>query len=283
MTRKLFCVLVLLSVLLCGCSERNKLGENDILSQAEEPIENSTTEVETEMQEQEDEIIEIDVDYSEDFKDINGCAVVLDEQKNQVYLYQDEMCKTEVSPYSSFKIISTLMGLHNNVIDNQNSHMLYDDSINYPIEEWNTDINLAEAFRTSCIWYFRQVLNSVGQDKVAKELTLLGFGNCDCSEWNGNAVNPLPDLNGFWIDSTLKISPYEWVMVLKDILEGNSIYGKMGTGLNGKAWFVGWAEGRDKCKLLAIYLDDSKNANNINGKKAREIAGNILENLIEED
>ncbi len=38
-------------------------------------------------------------------------------------------------------------------------------------------IKSMNAFRSSCIWYFRQVLDAVGEAEVAEELTALGFGN----------------------------------------------------------------------------------------------------------
>ena len=35
----------------------------------------------------------------------------------------------------------------------------------YPNLEWNKNLTLKEAFQTSCIWYFRQVINAVGKMK----------------------------------------------------------------------------------------------------------------------
>ena len=69
----------------------------------------------------------------------------------------EEIANKQYSPYSTFKIVSTLMGLHNGVVMDENSKMNYDGTI-YPIEMWNSNLTLGEAFDTSCIWYFRQVL-----------------------------------------------------------------------------------------------------------------------------
>ena len=63
----------------------------------------------------------------------------------------------------------------------------------YPIDEWNSDLRLQEAFQTSCIWYFRKVIDKVGKDEVQKELDTLVYGNCDISEWEGSNCNPLAD------------------------------------------------------------------------------------------
>ena len=155
-----------------------------------------------------------------------------------------------------------------------------------------------EAFEKSCIWYFREVIDLVGRDKMQEELKNLQYGNCDISEWNGSNINPLENLNGFWLDSSLKISPLEQVEVLSRIFEGHSdydsrnieilkrimlvdendsqkIYGKTGSG-NGEAWFVGFSESDGERKYIAIYLNDSEHRDQISGNKAKEMALEIL-------
>ena len=125
--------------------------------------------------------------------------------------------------YSTFKIISALLGLQKGVIVDESSTMGYDGT-DYGNAEWNGDLTLEEAFEKSCIWYFREVIDLVGRDKMQEELKNLQYGNCDISEWNGSNINPLENLNGFWLDSSLKISPLEQVEVLSRIFEGHSDY-----------------------------------------------------------
>ncbi len=96
--------------------------------------------------------------------------------------------------------------------------------IDYPIADWNQNLSLRQAFHTSCIWYFRQVIDQVGREEVQLELEELSYGNCDCSAWQGSQINPLPDLNGFWLDASLRISPKEQVLALATIFEGHSRY-----------------------------------------------------------
>ena len=129
------------------------------------------------------------------------------------------------SPNSSFKVISALIGIHNQVITSEDSKMEYD-GMNYPVDAWNADLRLEDAFRSSCIWYFRKVIDEVGQETIQEELNKLDYGNCDISEWSGSGVNSFPELNGFWIESSLMISPIEQVEVLHKIMEGETIYTK---------------------------------------------------------
>ena len=101
----------------------------------------------------------------------------------------------------------------------------------------------------------------------------LSYGNCDISDWEGswNTNNSNRALTGFWIESSLLVSPKEQVAVMERIFgegsdyteeaqnalkqvmlvpetggTGVSIYGKTGMGkANGvvvDAWFTGFAE-----------------------------------------
>lgn len=200
--------------------------------------------------------------------------------------------------FSTFKIISTLMGLHNHVLVDETSVMHYDGS-EYSVPDRNANLSLEEAFQSSCIWYFRQVIDEVGQEEVQNELEALDYGNCDVSEWKGSGVNPKEELNGFWLDSSLAISPAGWVNVLADIFEGKSghtseevtilkqimrveesgngtVYGKTGTGAGGTAWFVGFDEINEERTYFAVYLEDAEKSDQVSGSRAKEIAMEIL-------
>jgi len=229
---------------LCACSRGTDLIESKKEKETEEVISEEA------------------VDYSSYFGGLTGGAVIFDSVNGKYYVYNEAICKKQVSPCSTFKIISTLMGLENAVLTTEDSIMGYDGSI-YPIDEWNTELSLTDAFQKSCVWYFRKVIDEVGRDEAKRELENLGYGNCDISEWDGSGINPLDDLNGFWLESSLKISPIEQAMILADIFEGNTeysgkntsilkdimqmdadidngmkIYGKTGSGLNGCVWFA---------------------------------------------
>lgn len=298
-------LIMLLSVMVAGCSNINSERQEDngiAIEQQTERENQSTQSVDITKENETPAVTDIIVDYSEYFQGISGCAVIYDESSNTYSLYGKEKCEKEVSPLSTFKIVSALAGLENNVLENETSKMEYS-GVKYPIETWNSNLTLKEAFETSCIWYFRQVVDTVGQENICTLLKELQYGNCDISEWNGSELNSLPELNGFWLESSLEISPKQQVIVLNYIfgsennfnaenieelknimyiaeLDNGCLYGKTGSGTDGNAWFVGFMEESDSKTYFAVYLEDMQNEDIVSGNKAKEIAISILSNEV---
>ena len=244
------------------------------------------------------------VDYSECFDGIEGCAVFYHQTTNEYIMYQEEACDKQSSPCSTFKIISTLAGLETKVIASIDTIMGYNGTM-YSVPGWNQEVNLKEAFQQSCIWYFRKVIDLIGEEDMQTWVDHLGYGNCDISEWEGSQSNTLPELNGFWLESSLKISPVEQVNILADIFEGKTkftqenidlvsqlmltkqegdmrVYGKTGSGKNsntGKTdncWFVGYLEKNGEKYYFAVRLND-ESRDDLSGQKAKEIALKIID------
>ncbi len=283
---KILCFILLTTLVLSliGCGSDKKVKSNKVAGP------HTTDEISQE------------VDYSQYFNGIDGCAVLYDNQNKIYYFYNKNLCNVQSTPCSTFKIISTLMGLKNGVLSSEDSTMNYNGTI-YPIETWNKNLTLKEAFKNSCVWYYRQVIDKVGKDQVQKELNQLKYGNCDISKWNGSLEAPFPDVNGFWLDSSLKISALEQVNILRNIFEGNTeysqknidilknimlteetnnlrVYGKTGTGRLGSGKFVGFCEKGSERYYFAIYLDDQNKE--VSGKIAKDIAMEIIKNTVNE-
>ncbi len=298
-------MIVLLSVMIAGCLNINSERQEDNGIAIEQQTERKNQNIQSTDITKEKKtpvVTDIIVDYSEYFQGISGCAVIYDESSNTYSLYGKEKCETEVSPLSTFKIVSALAGLENNVLENETSIMKYS-GVKYPIDTWNSNLTLKEAFETSCIWYFRQVVDMVGQENIRTLLKEIQYGNCDISKWNGSEINSLPELNGFWLESSLEISPEQQVVVLNYIfgsennfnaekieelksimyiaeLDNGCLYGKTGSGTDGNAWFVGFMEESDSKTYFAVYLEDMQNKDIVSGNKAKEIAISILSNEV---
>lgn len=241
----------------------------------------------------------IETDWSEYFDGLSGTAVIYDASDNKYMIYNRELAQTQSSPCSTFKIISSLIALETGIMEPDNSMYTWSGEVFWN-ENWNHDIDFREAFRQSCVWYFREVVDQIGQERMQEELNQLQYGNCDISDWEGriNTNNNNRALTGFWIESSLMISPKEQVEVLARIFGSDSIYslktqnelkqvmltdetaefsiyGKTGMGkVQGEvvdAWFTGFVEGTEGKKYFCVHLGKNE-GREVSSSLAKEIA-----------
>lgn len=240
-----------------------------------------------------------EADWSSYFQGLNGGAVIYLPNENKYQIYNESVCNTRRSPCSTFKIISSLIGIKNGVISEENSVRKWSGEVFWN-DKWNRDIGFKDAFQTSCVWYFRKITDELGPDAIREELDKLNYGNCDISDWEGrlNNNNNNRSLTGFWIESSLKISPKEQVEVLERIFGENSlysepelallkdamlvtdsdmsdikIYGKTGlgkiSGIVADAWYTGFADNGKEKAYFCVYLGetDSKDVSSADAKR----------------
>lgn len=166
-----------------------------------------------------------EVDWSEYFEGMNAAAVLYDPALGSYRIYNPDLASVRRSPCSTFKIISSLAALETGVITPDDSTHTWSGEVFWN-EDWNRDIDFYDAFRASCVWYFREVIDEIGRDTMQEFLDMLEYGNCDISDWEGrlNTNNSNPALTGFWVESSLKISPREQTEVLERIFGEASKY-----------------------------------------------------------
>lgn len=251
-----------------------------------------------------------ETDWSDYFEGINGAAVIYNPTGNSYQIYNQELALTQRSPCSTFKIISSLIALENGIIEPDNSTRTWSGEIFWN-EEWNRDIDFSDAFHVSCVWYFREVIDEIGKDTMQEGLKKLEYGNCDISDWAGrlNTNNNNSVLTGFWIESSLLISPKEQTEVMQRIFGVNSdysektleqlkqvmllpeqnetdisIYGKTGMGkaygIVVDSWYTGFADTTDNRIYFCVYLGETDNQN-VSSAKAREIAIKIVSDYLD--
>ncbi|HIS61914.1 MAG TPA: class D beta-lactamase [Candidatus Scybalomonas excrementigallinarum] len=318
---KMICLVFVCAFILTGCANSHSAEEKISLeNEKEEPeeekreeseMESSSNSIEADTEnstksvEMESEIVE--VDWSEYFNGLNGTAVIYDTSNSRYTIYNRDLAVTRSSPCSTFKIISSLIALENGILEPEDSTRTWSGEIFWN-ENWNKDIDFSEAFRTSCVWYYRQVIDDIGKDMMQKELNKLQYGNCDISDWEGrlNTNNNNRALTGFWIESSLMISPKEQVEVMERIFGKNSdyseetqnelkqvmlmseqdrsdipIYGKTGMGkANGivvDAWFTGFAESPTGNIYFCVRLGPTEGMN-VSSTLAKEIAIKLVSN-----
>ena len=311
--KKIICLIMICIFILGACSNEHNAKEAQTIFKNEniEKLESETEKISletitdfipqsiTSKQKLESEIVEID--WSEYFDGLNGAAVVYDTSNMQYTIFNKDLALTQRSPCSTFKIISSLIALENNIIEPNNSTQTWSGEVFWN-EKWNHDMEFHETFQESCVWYFREVIDEIGQEIIQKELDKLQYGNCNISDWEGrlNTNNNNRALTGFWIESSLIISPKEQTEVMERIFgidsiyseetqnelkqvmlvteqqkSNISIYGKTGMGkahgIVVDAWFTGFAESSEENIYFCVYLGKTDNKN-VSSMIAKEIA-----------
>lgn len=320
--RKIYsCILVSSLLCLTACSKEDdnfidkqqpELKTSEEITRTEEVPKVDISQAEKAIQNEEivTEPLITETDWADYFEGINGAAVIYNPTRNSYQIYNQELALTQRSPCSTFKIISSLIALENGIIEPDNSTRTWSGEIFWN-EEWNRDIDFSDAFHASCVWYFREVIDEVGKDTMQEELKKLEYGNCDISDWAGrlNTNNNNPVLTGFWLESSLLISPKEQAEVMQRIFGDHSdysektleqlkqvmllpeqnetdisIYGKTGMGkaygIVVDSWYTGFADTTDDRIYFCVYLGETNNQN-VSSAKAREIAIKIVSDYLD--
>lgn len=195
--------------------------------------------------------------YFDEYK-VEGSFGLYDNGRGEFSVYNMERFKQRFLPASTFKIVNSLIGLQTGVIVNENMVIKWD-GIKRPIDAWNKDLTMAEAFKASAVPYYQEVARRIGKDTMKLWIDSLKYGNRDISG----------PVDSFWLNNKLKISPDEELGLVKKlyfnqlpfqqtytdivkkvmIQEQNSNYTlayKTGWGFDEKGnsigWIVGWIE-----------------------------------------
>lgn len=308
---KLIGFLMICTFILTGCSgkagteKEQQILESETVDEPEiynnEEIKKSETDSGTFPEETKQEPETTEADWSDYFNGLHGSAVIYDTTAQRVTIYNSKLAETRRSPCSTFKIVSSLVALEKGIIEPDNSTRKWSGEVFWN-EKWNHDIDFIGAFHESCVWYFRNVIDEIGKKRMQKELDKLVYGNCDISDWKGrlNTNNNNRALTGFWIESSLKISPKEQTEVMERIFGENSVYsgkarnelkkvmrveeaadknisfyGKTGmgkaAGILEDAWFTGFAESSKGTIYFCVYLGRTDDKN-VSSTVAKEIA-----------
>lgn len=232
------------------------------------------------------------LNLSSNFGDYTGSFVLYDQSADRWNIYNMDHASTRVSPNSTYKIYDALLGLESGIITPEHSTFTWNGEP-YPFNSWEADQDLTSAIHNSVNWYFQAIDSQAGFEAVRTFLQTINYGN----------QNTGTNLNLYWTDFSLKISPIEQVELLQDFYQNNfhfdskniqavkkalllsttssgSLYGKTGTGrVNGKdvnGWFIGYIETANNTYYFATNIQSSSDAT---GSQATEITESVLSNL----
>ena len=115
-----------------------------------------------------------------------------------------KMPKNESPQNSTYKIYDALLGLESGIITPEDSDMTWNGE-DYPFDAWEANQTLSSAMKNSVNWYFQSIDSQLGFHSVKSFLQKIQYGN----QQTGS------DIDLYWTDLSLKISPIEQVNLLK--------------------------------------------------------------------
>ena len=206
----------------------------------------------------------------------SACFELADNNHDQILIYNLSRASKRYTPASTYKIMNSLIGLETNVALDENLTLKWDGTV-HSRPEWNKDMNMREAFKVSCVWYYQELARRIGKVEMQKYLDTVRYGNKRMG----------PNVDDFWLNDTLQITADEQVGFVKKLyfdklpfsqrtqrivrslmLQEDSthykLYYKTGTNWttvknkpNILAWIVGFAEKRETQKGVITKKDET--------------------------
>ncbi|MBG9376159.1 class D beta-lactamase [Panacibacter sp. DH6] len=235
---------------------------------------------------------------------VNGTFGLFDNGQGSFTIYNLSRFKDSAYlPASTFKIVNSLIGIQTGRISNERMIIPWDGVVRtFPNGDtavsWNKDLTMDEAFRQSAVPYYQEIARRIGKDTMQTWLDSLGYGSKDQKFSIGN------NLDTFWLDNTLKITPDEQLGLVKKLYfkqlpfqsraqeivkkamtqENNANYQlsyKTGWGFaeNGNAvgWAAGWIEENQHPYFFVLNIDGPHSTNIATAQK--NILAGILKQL----
>jgi beta-lactamase class D len=107
------------------------------------------------------------------------CVVLADTTSGRtLYQYGNAgVCMRPLPPCSTFKIANSLIGLDSGLVTPQTVFKW--DHTPQPVKAWETDADMAKAFKNSIVWWYQRLAQSVGHDRYVERLKAFDYGDRD--------------------------------------------------------------------------------------------------------
>lgn len=135
---------------------------------------------------------------------VSGSFEIYDNNKEIAHYYNKELNAKPISPSSTFDIFVALTALET-VTAKDEQKILEWDGVERENEKMNKNLSLSEAFEINSTSHIRKLIQEIGEEDIDKYLFTLQYGN---QERKG-------DMENFWMNGNLKISPDEQVGLMK--------------------------------------------------------------------
>ncbi|EHP28869.1 periplasmic penicillin-binding transpeptidase [Sulfurimonas gotlandica GD1] len=223
-------------------------------------------------------------------RDVKGTLIISSLKNDKNYVYNQERATKRYLPASTFKIPNTLIALDEGAVKDENEIIKWDGKIR-AYDAWNRDQNLKTALPKSCVWFYQELAQRVGNDKYLKHLQKIAYGNKKTGS----------DVSTFWLEGEIKISASEQIDFLKKLYKNELPYKKehldilkkimlvkaesnytirAKTGLVAKhGWYVGYVETKVQVCFFALNIDIDKKSD-IKSRKEIVMEALKIKNII---
>lgn len=213
---------------------------------------------------------------------VTGCFGLFDNQKGEFTIYNvPRFTDSAYLPASTFKIVHSLIGVETKLVVDSSTVLRWD-SIPGSRPECDQDMSMNEAFRMSCVNWYRQLARRIGKDTMQHWLDTLGYA----ARYDTFRIGD--NLENFWLDNSAKVTADEQMGLVKRLYfdqlpflkrsqrivremmlrEDNANYKlsyKTGWGFTEKdhslAWVIGWIEENNHPYFFVLQIETpDKNA-----------------------
>jgi beta-lactamase class D len=203
-------------------------------------------------------------------------------------IYNSERINKNYCPASTFKLLNSLIALETKVIENENKIIKWDGH-KHNIASWNKDHNMTTSLRHSVVWFYQELAKKIGKEKMQNWINKCNYGN----------KNIDGDIDSFWLDGKLRISPKQQMDFLRKLYneqlpfsktnqaklkkmllvhqQGNfKMFAKTGWSVNNDpqtGWYVGFIENKSEAYAFVLNMDIN---NKSEANKRSDITYSIL-------
>ena len=221
-----------------------------------------------------------------------GCFVLYDFKNDSYIKYNPKRCEEQFIPASTFKIFNSLVGLETGTVTDEFEVFKWD-SVKRFYDKWNQELDMANAFKYSAVWFYQELARRIGEEKMQYYISKNHYGNENISG----------GIDKFWLDGGLRISADEQIEFLKKLYNNNlefsnrsmeivkrimiyeqtkdyTLRAKTGWALRVEdqiGWFVGYVEKGSDVYFFATNLQSKKPEEGFVSRK--EVTFKILKEL----
>jgi len=136
-----------------------------------------------------------------------GTTVLLNENTNELKVFNKERSDSMFLPASTFKILNSLIALQTGAVKSINDTIRWD-GVDRGWSEWNKDQTMKTALPVSCVWFYQELARRIGREKMQKWVDSVGYGNQKLG----------PEIDKFWLDGDMRISAIQQVLFIEKLI-----------------------------------------------------------------